>query len=106
MQYDWLDDDSSEDDSSGDIDVPNDIEDFINMFLHRISSLKSQKEHINEHPEYLSKLAHIVDWWEAALTNEELERALFLLGERTGLSPPPSRLSYPKGMLMSPNTCH
>lgn len=86
------------------IEVPEGIELDIGLLLHPIDPFAIQKH--TSKKRFLDKLAQIVDWWDACLTDKELRRAIFLLGEREELSLILGKEGFPLGMLMSSNTYH
>lgn len=80
--------------------VPENIVLNIALALHRTSKTKITDE------QCLELVAQIVDWWEASLTDKELETALSMLGERQQLSKPPGKEGFSIGMLIPPDIYH
>lgn len=80
------------------IHLPDGIELDIGLVLHRETNTTNKR--------CLESLAQMVDWWDASLTDKELERALFMLGEREELSQPLGKEGFPIGMLMSEKPYH
>ena len=74
--------------------VPDNIVLNIELALHRKGRAKITDKTC------LELIAQIVDWWEASLTDKELETALFMLGDRQKLSKPPGKESFSIGMLI------
>ncbi|KAG6994169.1 hypothetical protein G7Y79_00046g082200 [Physcia stellaris] len=68
--------------------VPDNIVLNIELALHRKGRAKITDKTC------LELIAQIVDWWEASLTDKELETALFMLGDRQKLSKPPGKESF------------
>ena len=80
--------------------VPENIVLNIELALHRKGKTKITDK------KCLELIAQIVDWWEASLTDKELETALSILGNRQQLSKPPGKEGFSIGMLISPDTYH
>lgn len=84
----------------GDIVVPEQFLAGVTILLQRLTHAPLLDEHTSQ--DHMQKLRQVVDWRDACISTEQLQRALGLLGRREELSPPPKQRGFPIGVMNVP----